>query len=552
MGKQCRRWLVVVAAAAAALALAPAAAGDRILFINTRDGNSEVWAMNEDGSGQTAITDRAPVGSTPAWSPDGSRIAFTGGLGNTARPWIMTLDGSVLRPLGFGSCFPHDCNPDWSPSGRRLVISSRRDIYVVQRDGARPRRLTRGGLNVDPAWSPTGRWIVFKSKQGLTLIRPDGTDRRVIGPGREPDWSPSGDRIVFVYRVPGRQRDIYTMRLDGSDRRRLTRTPFLDEGNPAWSPNGRKIAFSRDGALWVMNANGTGARRVVGDWVVGASQYPAWAPSGRRLVFSRFYDTGDDPMVLFTIRVNGSGLRRVLTPESDVAVAASPDGSRLAYSSVRRFSQTGIYVADADGANETFVHAGFEASFSADGSRLLVEISEESSPVVVDLDGTNPTLVPFPSGEGIEVAWDWQWHPDGRVSFVGQTDDFCSDVYTMDLDGTDVTRVTPASCPGVGGFGWNPSGSMLVFSASTCVDCLDRLYAQSVPGGSPSPLTGTPDANDFGVSISPDGATVLFSRAIEPMWWRTTIWAIDLDGTDEVQLTLGGAEGAPAWLPDPP
>ena len=119
------------------------------------------------------------------------------------------------------------------------------------------------------------------------------------------------------------------MRADGTDRRRLTRSR-IDEYAPAWSPGGTRIAYTRGfvGDVWVMNADGSNKRRLVPDAAV-----PSWSPHGAFVSFTRTRtvafpeEDAREITTIFTRPADGSALaRRVLTPEFDLDVEASPDG----------------------------------------------------------------------------------------------------------------------------------------------------------------------------------------------------------------------------------
>jgi Tol biopolymer transport system component len=250
----------------------------------------------------------------------------------------------------------------------------------------------------------------------------------------------------------------------------------------------------------------------------------------------------------FTVRLYGTGLRRILTPEHDTDVTASPDGTRIAYTSERPFGRSGVYVADADGSDETFLHAGGSPDWSPDGTQILLE--DAGAPVVVDADGSDPTALPVPSGH--EFSTNWTWHPDGaRVSFSSAVG--CGDVYTMNLDGTGVTRVTPDTCfPTAWRHDWLPSGAGIVFSGRSCDECLSGIFVMALPGGVPVALT---DSSVFGdvhsdPQVSPDGASIVFVRPGHFLdeW---AVWSMDVDGSDQ-RLLSDQADSAPAWLPEPP
>ena len=128
--------------------------------------------MNVDGSGLRLLTDK---GNTPAWSPDGTTIAFRSRYPEAI--WFMNSDGSNLRQLTMplqrkAAQSEGDMQPDWSPNGKWIAFSRQhpanrdwqRDIYVVRRDGSGLRQLTaHASDNTMPAWSPDGTRIAFVS-----------------------------------------------------------------------------------------------------------------------------------------------------------------------------------------------------------------------------------------------------------------------------------------------------------------------------------------------------------------------------------------------------
>ena len=185
----------------------------------------------------------------------------------------MNADGSGLRRLTRGSRVDVSSQLVWSPDGRTIYFGR----YLVSTDGSGSRRLPY--IPLTAVWSPDGRRIAFvgcrlSGRRGLSVPSQPGDLRHERRRERipqadaqrtydaEPAWSPDGRKIAFQSTRNG-NREIYVMNADGSGKRNLTRNPAQD-GRPSWSPDGRRIAFvsDRDGRLeaHVMNADGSGQR----------------------------------------------------------------------------------------------------------------------------------------------------------------------------------------------------------------------------------------------------------------------------------------------------
>jgi Tol biopolymer transport system component len=249
--------------------------------------------------------------------------------------WVMRADGSHRRRLT-RSGRDIDFDPDFSPNGRSIVFRSSRGRYAPDRYGigleairvvdVRTRRDREiqpytGGLF--PAWSPDGAAIAFsgfhpggRPVDTIQLMRPDGSGLVDLGmPGEVATWSPDGRTIAFASHPGNGNWAVWTMRRDGSDRRQLThpvlRPPAGAHGDaPAeWSPDGSRILYSAeargDRELFVMNADGSGKRRVI-HWRGGDSPN-GWLPDGR-IVFAHY--RGSEPLPhWYLIRPDGRGLR---------------------------------------------------------------------------------------------------------------------------------------------------------------------------------------------------------------------------------------------------
>ncbi len=252
---------------------APAQTG-KIAFIR----NGEVYAMNADGSYQTRLTNNGWQELSPAWSPDGTKIAFVR-LDSNYRIYVMNADGSnqtQLTNYALG-----DYVPAWSPDSTKIAFghgSGNSAVYVMNADGSNQTQLTPDGQN--PTWSPDGTKIAFGyiGVGGIWAMNANGSNQtQLTTDGEDPAWSSDGTRIAFVRRL-GAPADIYVMNADGTGQTRLTDNAAEDR-TPVWSPDSSMIAFEsqRDGnpEIYVMNANGTNQHRITND--PAEDTEPSWA-----------------------------------------------------------------------------------------------------------------------------------------------------------------------------------------------------------------------------------------------------------------------------------
>jgi tol-pal system beta propeller repeat protein TolB len=297
---------------------APQTAAGKIAYHSYVEGDTEIYVMNTDGSGQVALTENTTDDDRfPTWSPDGSQIAFERGPAfPSTHPeyqiYVINGDGSGEVRLTRGGV---TSGPAWSPDGSKIAFGHERDIYAMNTDGSGMVRLTNskryasGKLEKQlaqswaPAWSPDGTKIAFLSDRAhldvpaIYLMDSDGSHetRLIAGEGSEgsPSWSPDGQRLAFAGRATGKHRlDIHVINADGTGDTTLGgSTKTSSNADPAWSPDGTQIAFlgegDEGGALHVIRADGSGLRRLVA-YSFGADP-PAWTPDGTKLILARGY-----------------------------------------------------------------------------------------------------------------------------------------------------------------------------------------------------------------------------------------------------------------------
>ncbi len=268
----------------------------RICFVGDTKGQREIYLVDYDGYGLTALTKENALVLLPKWTPDGQRIIYTSYKDNNPDLYIIKDNGTGRKMLsGFQGL---NSMARFSRDGKSLVIVLSKDgnpeLYLMTPAGEMIRRLTNNKrIDAAPSWSPSNRDLVFISDRTgvpqMFITDIDGANvRRLVYSNTytdSPEWSPTGERIAYVTRMAKGEFNIFTTDVSGNYQQQLTKGTKRNE-NPSWSPDGRFLVFvsTRNGKsqLFVMNNDGSNQRPLfpgeLDDQFKGEIYTPCWSP----------------------------------------------------------------------------------------------------------------------------------------------------------------------------------------------------------------------------------------------------------------------------------
>ena len=319
------------------------------------------YAFQVDGGPETPIAANDVVTLDV---PAGDHVVTLTGIQTNCDPVNTSWDVSVSEGFTTSMAFQMDCVPYLT---NRIVFESTRagnsELFVMDPDGSNVVQLTTMNGAREPAVSPDGRTVAFNVGYELWAMDADGGNPRVLAAdGNNPAWSPDGSRIAYnAHSGTSSSRDIHLMNPDGTNVVTLNNTFQVQETQPSWSPDGLRIAYRRQpnqgkADIYVMNADGSNETDLLA--YNGDESFPSWSPDGLSIAYvstrCRAIDLlpcGDNEV--HVAAADGSTDSFVTsTLVEDMRPSWSPDGSKLAFDSAETGDEE-IYVMDADGKNRT-------------------------------------------------------------------------------------------------------------------------------------------------------------------------------------------------------
>ena len=476
------------------------------------------------------ITDAAGEELFPSLSPDGNSLIYANAAAGNLDIYHQRVEGKRSDNLTADSP-ADDSQPAYSPDGKRIAFRSERDgggIFIMGASGESVIRLTDFGYN--PSWSPDGKEIAcamegvvgptsrLNAKSQIWAVDLATRDKRLIaeGDGVQPAWSPNGYRIAYWGKHRGGQRDIWTTSATKADPVQVTDDAFED-WNPVWSPDGRHLYFvsMRGGNMNVWRVR---IEEKTGEVLSSPEPVTLPSPSTHHICLAR--DGQKMAYVQRPIRVN---TQRLEFNPSDEKVSGAPVWITGGTSSTSR--------PDLSPDGEWFAHDSF-------GDRQI-------DIFVMKKDGTGQRNLTQDAHKDISP----KWSPDGRrIAFYSDRSGTYQ-IWAIRPDGSGLQQITFAPDPGAVYAVWSPDATRLAYSAfgghSYVID-LSKPWHEQTP--QPVAPMDDPDGIFVAFSWSPDGKKLAGTCTNARSRKITGIYVYRLDTRKYEQITDIGT--GPQWMSD--
>ena len=334
------RLLLFLAAVLVSCSIVKAQSSSKIIFA---DNAGSLLLINSDGTGQSILLQGTHIqNDNPVYSPDGSKIAFNRRSGFRTDICVINADGTNLITLTSANPqleFSESLYPAWSPDGSKLA-------FATNWNGQRKFEI----------------WVMNANGTGLVQLTTNvqqGSDFQgpLFSSDSEPAWSPDGSRIAFSSNRDGRtDTELYVMNADGSNQTRLTDNA-ADDRNPTWSPDSLRIAFDRNngGGINIVNRDGTNPVNVTPDCFS-----PSWSPDGEKFVCLGFDTSNNFEIGIFTMNANGTNRTKITNNNFS---ARAPSWAPPSSPPIPTFTISGV-IKDGNGTPVSGVNLQMFATFS--------------------------------------------------------------------------------------------------------------------------------------------------------------------------------------------